>query len=565
MKHLLSKGLMLLLFVGVLTGLAASSVPASAQSYYFAVDEEIVDVYWESDGTARIEYIFLFRNSAGASPIDYVDVGLPTDEYSPSNAEAKINGNPVGYIGESEYVNPGVEVYLGSYAIPAGQSGRLWFSISDVGNVLYNDSDDEAYASANFAPTYFASEFVNGSTDLTVRFHFPPGVQPDEPRWHESPRNWPQSEPDRGFDSQDRIVYTWRNPQANAYTEYVFGASFPRSYVPDSAVRRPSVAQQFGIPEEVLIMLCCLGGFFTLIIGIIVLAVRQAQKRKLDYLPPKLSIEGHGIKRGLTAVEAAVLLETPLDRVLTMMLFATIKKNAVKVVKEDPLELERLPSPTSELRPYEEEFLKTMVDTPERKRRRALQSVVIDLVKTVQKKMKGFSLKETKDYYQAIMKKAWEQIEQAETPEIRSERYEQALEWTMLDDEFDDQTRRVFRTGPVYVPMWWGHYRPSYSGTAGPARTSSSRPSSGAPGGGLTLPTLPGAEFASAMVTGVQNTAGNIVSDLTSFTGGVTDKTNPPPVRTTSSGGGFRGGSSGGCACACACAGCACACAGGGR
>jgi len=567
MKRFQARGLWLLLAAILLIGLTGSTLPASAQSYYFNVQEEVVDVYWESDGTASIEYVFVFNNNSGAHVIDYVDIGLPTDSYSPSNAQAKINGNWASYIGESEYVNPGVEVYLGSYSIPAGQSGRLWFYITGIGDVLYYDSDDEAYASANFSPTWFDSQFVSGTTDLTVRFHMPPGVQPEEPRWHESPRNWPQSEPDRGFDSQGRIVYTWRNTAASASTQYVFGASFPRTYVPDDAVRRPSVAQQIGIPQEVLIMLCCFGGFFTFIVGIIVLAVRQARKRKLDYLPPKLSIEGHGIKRGLTAVEAAVLLETPLDRVLTMMLFSIIKKGAVRVVEEDLLKLERIEGSTAELRPYEEAFLKTMIDTDARKRRRELQTIVIDLVKSVQAKMKGFSLRETKTYYESIMKKAWEQIENAETPEVRSKLYGEALEWTMLDDDFDDQTRRVFRTGPVYVPVWWGNYRPSTvtSMGRGSTTTTSSRPSSGAPGGGLTLPTLPGATFAASMVEGVQNTAGNIVSDLTSFTGAVTNKTNPVPVATRSSGGGFRGGSSGGCACACACAGCACACAGGGR
>jgi len=564
MNRTLFRGLLLVLLAGCFILAAGSALPAFAQNYSFAVDEEIVDVYWEADGTARIDYIYLFQNNPGASPIDYIDIGLPTDNYSPSNAQAKINGNWVDYIGESEYVNPGVEVYLGSSAIPAGQTGRLWFSISGVSGVLYNDSDDAAYASANFSPNWFGSEYVTGSTDLTVRFHFPAGVQPEEPRWHESPSNWPQTEPDRGYDSQGRIIYTWRNTQANAHTQYVFGASFPRAYVPEGTVRTPSVAQQIGIDEGLLIMLCCFGGFFAMIVIIIVLSIRQAQKRKLDYLPPKLSIEGHGIKRGLTAIEAAVLLETPLDRVLTMMLFSLIKKEAVRVVEEEPLKLERLPSPTSTLRPYEEKFLVAMVDTPEKKRRRELQSVVIDLIQTVQKKMKGFSQRETKQYYKAIMKKAWQQIEEAETPEIRSKRYDEALEWTMLDDDFDGQTRRVFQSGPVFVPMWWGHYRPSYSGTPGTPSTSSSRPASGAPGGGLTLPTLPGAQFASSMVTGVQNTAGSIVSDLTSFTGGVTDKTNPVPIRTVSSGG-SRGGSSGGCACACACAGCACACAGGGR
>jgi hypothetical protein len=75
---------------------------------------------------------------------------------------------------------------------------------------------------------------------------------------------------------------------------------------------------------------------------------------------------------------------------------------------------------------------------------------------------------------------------------------------------------------------------------------------------------LPGAAFASTIVTGMQNTADKVVSSVERFTGGVTQVTNPPPVRASSSG---RSGGGGGysCACACACAGCACACAGGGR
>ena len=56
-------------------------------------------------------------------------------------------------------------------------------------------------------------------------------------------------------------------------------------------------------------------------------------------MPPKVTIEGHGIKRGLTAVEAAILLEEPLDKVMTMILFGVIKKNAAEVIRRDPLEI----------------------------------------------------------------------------------------------------------------------------------------------------------------------------------------------------------------------------------
>ena len=74
-------------------------------------------------------------------------------------------------------------------------------------------------------------------------------------------------------------------------------------------------------------------------VGMPIYGVIQGQRRKLNYLPPKVSIEGHGIKRGLTAVEAAILMEQPLDKMMTMILFGVIKKGAAEVVTRDPLEL----------------------------------------------------------------------------------------------------------------------------------------------------------------------------------------------------------------------------------
>jgi hypothetical protein len=355
------------------------------------------------------------------------------------------------------------------------------------------------------------------------------------------------------------VQYTWTNPNANAYTQYKFGASFPSEYVPEgSIVTTPA----FTINEDLIFGLCCGGGVLLGIIGFIALGVWQSRRRKLDYLPPKLAIEGHGIKRGLTAVEAAVLLETPLDKVLTMILFSVIKKGVARVVKEDPLEVERMES-DAKLRDYEEEFLKVVVNKPSNIQRSKLQNVMVQLVKSVQKKMKGFSLKETRDYYQAIMKKAWDQIEQADTPEVKSERFAEALEWTMLDRKFDDRTKEVFRTGPVHLPPWWWYYRPSTpSPTAAGTKVSAPRPGSRT----VSMPTLPGSDFAASVVNGVQNTASNLVSNVIGFTNGVTKKTNPPPPPSRSSGRSFSSGGGGcACACACACAGCACACAGGGR
>ncbi|MCK4961497.1 MAG: hypothetical protein KAS19_03380, partial [Anaerolineales bacterium] len=529
--------------------LILTAVPVLAQTYYFSVDEEIVHVYWESDGSIRIEYILVITNDPSASPFDFVDFGLPNYNYDLANVYGWINDQPVQHVGKSEYVSPGIELGLQSKAIPPGATGEVKVLIDRVEGVLFDDYDDSTYTSAKFSPSWFGSQYVFGKTDLTVTFHLPPGVQPDEPRWHASPSGWPSNQPSTGLDSDGRVIYIWHNPSANAHTQYTFGASFPRSYVPSEVVSepvpegelfQPSQPSGRGITGTILVFMC-FGGIILFIVGFVALAVNSDRRRKLAYLPPKLAIEGHGIKRGLTAIEAAVLLETPLDRVLTMILFSTIKKGATQVVSEDPLKIERITPQPKNLRPYEEDFLKAMIDETSRKRRTALQKVMVTMVKSVQKKMKGFSLRETKNYYQAIIKKAWQQVEQAATPEVRSKLYGEGLEWTMLDRDFDDRTRRVFRTGPVYVPIWWGRYRPSTVSTARPSTTA---PTARAPGRSVSLPTLPGAQFAATMVTGVQNTASSMVSNVLSFTNGVTKTTNPPPPPSRSRGGWSSGGGS---------------------
>ncbi|OGO75005.1 MAG: hypothetical protein A3K45_02320 [Chloroflexi bacterium RIFOXYC12_FULL_59_14] len=302
-------------------------------------------------------------------------------------------------------------------------------------------------------------------------------------------------------------------------------------------------------------------------VGMPIISAVQTQRRKLKYLPPKISIEGHGIKRGLTAVEAAILMEQPLDKVMTMMLFGVIKKGAAQVVTRDPLELSFAKEQPPELHQYERDFLKAFGETKAPARRDLLQGMTITLVRSVSDKMKGFSRKESVEYYKAIMEKAWTQVEADGTPEVKSQKFDENLEWTMLDKDYDDRTRRTF-TGPVYVPMWWGGYDPTYSSRPSTPSSSgksltSARPVSVPTSGGSRA--LPGADFAASVVGGVQNFSSKVVGNVSDFTRRVTGVTNPPPKPTSSgrSGGSSSGGHS--CACACACAGCACACAGGGR
>ncbi len=563
-RRILYLTLLLALLLLPLGGLVPA---AGAQDYYFSMDRLVADLWIDADGTVRMEYWVTFTGDPGAHPIDVVDVGMPPRaKYDIAAITGDVDGRPIDHIGtDYQGSGQGVSVWLDGATIAPGRTGTLHLVFPSIGGLIY-EADDRDYAGLEFSPFYFQSNVVHGTTDMAVRFHLPPGVQPEEPRWLNSPAGWPQEQPDTYHDRDERIVYEWLNPAARPDKEYKFGAYFPRRYVAASAVQKQ--------PSPLLGILSALGAFLcnpvVIVIAFIVLAIvfsaRANARRRMQYLPPSMQVEGVGIKRGLTAVEAAIVLETPLNKVLTMALFGLLKKGALVVLDDNPLKVQVAEPRPEGLQPYEGAFLDAVkadgtLSEPK------LRAMVVDLVKGVNSKMKGFSRKETVAYYRDIVRRAWEQVDKAETPEVRGRVFGDGLEWTMLDSDFGKRTEDTFRQGPILLPTWWGGYRPWVHGApaAGPA------PSGGSPmpSGPIQLPTLPGADFAAKIVRGIEGTAGRIVRSVTDFTGGVTQTTNPPPK--TSSGSGRSGGWSGGgghscaCACACACAGCACACAGGGR
>jgi hypothetical protein len=552
----MKKKLLAIALVFILAFSSATSV--LAQDYSFGVEQETVHAYWNEDGTLTLDYTLVFANQPGAHAIDFVDMGMPNNSFDMGTVSADVDGSAVS-VSESEYQGSGsgFAVVMGSETIGPGSRGTVHVRVGQISNVLFTDSQVETDASAVFSPTWFDSQYVAGSTDVTIVFHLPPGVGPDEPRWHDAPSGFP-SEPATGLDSDGRVTYTWNNPNGNAYTPYEFGASFPKTYVPASAIQTEPVVTLPSVDFDALINLGCCAFFAFMFFGIPILGVINGQRRKLKYLPPKISIEGHGIKRGLTAVEAGILMEQPLDKVMTMILFSVIKKGAAEVETRDPLKLKITDPLPDGLHEYEKNFLLAFRPEANTKQRRVdLQDMTIKLVKAVSEKMKGFSRKETVEFYKNIMERAWGQIAAAGTPEVQSKMFDEAMEWTMLDKDYDERTRRTF-TGPVFVPMWWGRYDPGYGrsvGTSGPVSAGGAMPSSRSSG-------LPGADFAASVVGGVQNFSQKVIGNVGDFTSSVTNKTNPPPPPSRSSGGSRSGG---GCACACACAGCACACAGGGR
>ena len=578
MKKILSVVLLLIFLLSF-----GSLQTASAQTYRFTVSQYEVEAYINDDGTLTLYYYMVFENDKGADPLDFIDLGLPSTSYNLQSIEATINDQAISGIGPSAYVS-GVELPLKSLAIPPGESGTVIAWVGEVRDILYpyDQPDRENYVNFQFMPNYFGSEYDKSKdTKYRMTIILPPGVGATEGVYY-TPSSWPGDEtPEASLTTDGRVYYSWYTENANVHTAYRFGAAFPASAVPETAIsaeeeyNSPSAGGSSGLQRFLNFLRIQVPFWFFIAISILVAKRKKKREsaRRLEYLPPKMSVAGKGIKRGLTAVEAGILQKEPLDKVLTMILFGLLKKQAVAVVSKEPLLIKPTGIQPEGLHEYEQDFINALSNIGLADKI-ALQKLCIKLVTSVEEKMKGFSLKETKAYYKDIVRRAWMAVEGAQTPEIKSAQYDHTLEWTMLDDNFNARTHQTFLNQPVFIPRWWHLYNPGYrptvsTGTGGglglPA-PSSSGGSSSKPS--FSMPNIPGSDFAASIINGAAGFSSGVIGNLTGFTSGVTSRTNPVPVTLSSSGSkGFRGGGGGGssCACACACAGCACACAGGGR
>jgi hypothetical protein len=162
-------------------GLCCGS-PAGAQNYRFRVEEMKLEVFVQTDASARLKYEITFRNEPSAHPIDIVDVGLPHGRYNTGNMAAKIDGRQVSGICKSEYIDIGVEVHLGGSSIAPGRRGTFEFECT-MPDMVYQDTTDRNYASLQIKPTWFDPNLQTGSTNLRIAVHLPPGVEAEEVRY----------------------------------------------------------------------------------------------------------------------------------------------------------------------------------------------------------------------------------------------------------------------------------------------------------------------------------------------------------------------------------------------
>jgi hypothetical protein len=602
-----------------LLALLMTTPPALAQDYFFGVPELQMQVFVQSDASARIVYDITIANEPGAHPIDIVDIGTPHEDYDIGNMSASVDGVPLNVIRPSEFVDPGVEVHLGDHTIPAGQSGTLHFEFT-MPDMVFQDVTNRDNASLQITPTWFGSEFVTGSTNLQIAIHLPEGIQPEEVLYQREPFT-------NKAIFQGRTVAVWEFPNIQLTGPNQVGVSFPKRgmtrvvsmNVLQLAVRwfanNPNARIVAGVVAAILfsflffrfsggtgfsVWVIGLGGLIFLFINspglhllsfpalltLIFFNEGRRQRRKGKYLPAIAQVEGGGIKRGLTAPEAAALIELPLHKVLTLIIFGLLKKGVLRQVKDSPLTVEVVDEfratgtgkskgdrtaqrrQTAQekgivLHQYEQKFLDVLEEKSTTPVHRVdLSRPMEAFIRYTAGRIKGFDLSDTQDYYRQIVSRAvTEARTMGDIPELEQQ-LDRDMEWILMADE--EEYRPVFaRPGYPYQPIW---VRPGPIFTGG-SSTPAPRSSSGG-----TTPSF--SDVAAGFAGWAEGTMGSMASMVMPGSiqtgGGAVDLSGFDRVTgdifealTKSSGG--SGGSSGGGGCACAGCACACACAGGGR
>ncbi len=528
--------------------LAASAFcVANAQDRVYGFDYEYAKIWINQDGTIDLFYNISITLQSGPQ-ISEIDIGQPRGDFTVGESFDQYSRQLVAFDASSGN-NYLVTVRL---AEPLTAGNTIWFTLlTNVGGMLSTDETNPGNIGMQFAPAWRTDVPIE---EVRIQIVMPENVPVTEVLTTE--KLWNNS-----FVEDGRIALYWETFDLQPNEQYTVGVSFPQTYMPGYTPPPPA-------DDSGLITIGIVLAIFGLAGAIIAIAFLSSRGKK-PYQAPRVSMESLGIRRGLTTVEASYLLGFKPTQIVTEILYSLLQKRAVWVEAAKPtLKLRIMPEYADKkgpdqnpLRYYEIDFLDA-VKPDGTIGEEKLAGAVMAVRDTLEQKLKGYSRKESEQYYRKIVDQAWTQVEQAGTPDVASKAYDEQLLWLMMDPNYKTRTETTFRTrtfepSPLWFWYWYGyrHYNPHPT----------YQPNVNVPAQSGKPPTIPGAEFANNIATSVEQTSSNIVANIEKFAASIV----PPPPQVKTSHDPSKHGADcvcacHACACACACVSCACACAGGG-
>ncbi len=528
------KAFILVLFLSVIfISLLSTPVSQVEAAIQYTVNKKWIRIWINEDGSVDLQYNITLTYISG-SPQGIVTVGMPKEGFRIEYAR-DASGTDLDYRDVSEGSFYGIDVYLETPIILNKPNIFLVYAV--VPAMVSLDEMNPGNVGMLFSSTDFP-DAANPIGNIRAAVVLPKGVATNEVKYLASMAF------DNVFMDGDNLVVYWERSNWPASREFRIGVSFPAKYV------------NLG-PNWWLYIAFASAGLIIAALGI----ASVMKFRKATYEKPIIAVEALGAARGLTAVEAAVVLELKPVRVLTMILFGLLLKRIIAVIATEPvLKLQKLELASGETSPgrryYEIDYSRSIKldgDLDEV----GLARTYLELRDTVDMKLRGYSRSDTVNYYQSVVNKAWDQVMQAGTPELKGDAVDQNIEWLLADDRFDEKFRVAFPPDVIIYPYpgWWWYWRgphfPSGQAPSPPTKPGEVKP-------------IPGQEFANRIVLGLEKATNNVVKNVQEFANRlVPTRPSMASERSVRS----RSGcvcACAACACACACVSCACACAHGG-
>jgi hypothetical protein len=515
-----------LIFLFAISTLLIYIPAAHSQDILYHVDKQWVKM-WVNTDDGSVDLFYNITISCDQDSFRTVTIGMPNPSFN-----VGWSGNQFGNDLDYEYVSSGdysgLKVTLDN-EIFAGESATI-LVLTRVDRMVWEHN--ETFVGVAFTPTWWDAEVYNLRVDIVL----PSGVEQDEFGCKPAPCD------NYFFDpaENNQLVVYWERYNLPSNMKIEFGASFPKEYV-----------DYYNVEDEFPLWFFIIS--LVIIFLVIVLIIVFLMRRRRTYEAPKLGVEALGPRRGLTAVEAAMVLGLKPMKVLTMILFGLLLKKAVWIESIEPRLKVRTfrESEGKKMRSYEIDFMKAIqsngfLDD------KILARTYVNLRDKVDVKIRGYSREDTVKYYKSIVGKAWKQIKDAETPQLKAEALDENILWLLSDKEYDKKFKGVFdptstiTIRPNWYWYWYGWHYPRHTGE---------KPSG--------VDVMPAVDFANSVVTMVEKASGRLVSDIEKFV----DKLIPQQRKQTAKPIHHRATCAcacASCACACACVSCACACAGGG-
>lgn len=434
------------LFIVSLVGLVLTALPGDLRAaFVYSIPKQQDQLTINEDGSVSLKRYFEFAVASTSSDSgNEIWAGLPTSRTTVSSVVDE-DGKSVKFGTRSsggEYV-----VNLSGFSIKPGSKKGFTITAS-IPQFVTKDSRNEGYVTMQYSPGWWTAPVA--VQDIAVIL--PGKVEKSEIKT--GSRLWD------GISQLESGAYvvSWQFRDLGRDEKVSVNIGVPDKYMKLPAVVKPAEPalppQQYVRPGPNLSS--GFGVFAVFVIGLIAVAAAVNRNRE-EYSPPQVSMEGVGVNETLSPVEASVLLRQPPEKTLTLLLFSMVKKGYVRVTSQDPLKVAIVYE--RDLSEAERLYLEAVDRATGEVHGANLAPCFKYLAASVNEKMRPYCRKETEEFYRGVIRRAWDDVVSAETPEIRLSNMDRSMLWLMQDEERMQAAERELpresgEREEVY-PDWW--------------------------------------------------------------------------------------------------------------